>query len=125
MTAANMSAVPSLFVPVDPNGVYMAQQAINADGTRSTRGVGSPSMATGQVAVGTSATQVVPARAGRVAVTITATSAVVFYVGASGVTVANGAYAGGATGASITIPTQAAVFAIGASALTVSYLETF
>lgn len=125
MGSANMSATPLLAVPVDPQGVYAARPTTNADGTGAVRSIGSPSLATGQVAVTTSATQVVPARAGRLAVTITATSAVVFYVGGSGVTTATGAYAGGAAGASITVPTQAAVFAVGASALTVSYMETF
>jgi len=125
MAAANMGAAPALMVPVDPQGIYQTAPTTNADGTRSNRSLGSPSIATGQIAVGTSSTLVVPARTGRLAVTITATSAVVFYVGVNGVTVANGAYAGGAAGASITIPTQAAVYAIGASALTVSYLETF
>ena len=89
------------------------------------RSVGFANIATGQVAVTTSATQVVPARAGRGSVTITSTSAVVFYVGVTGVTVANGAYVAAAAGASITLNTSAAVFAIGASALTVSFIEVY
>lgn len=97
----------------------------NADPTLSTSTKGSAAIASGQIAVTTSATQVVPARSGRQAVTITSTSAVVFYVGAAGVTAANGHYVAAAAGASITIPTAAAVFAIGSAAVTVSFLETF
>lgn len=89
------------------------------------RSVGFANIATGQVAVTTAATQVVPARAGRGAVTITSTSAVVFYVGVAGVSVATGAYVAAAAGASITIPTSAAVFAIGAANVTVSFIEVY
>lgn len=86
---------------------------------------GGAGIATAQVAVSTAATLVAAARAGRQAVTITSTSAVVFYVGVTGVTTATGHYVAAAAGASITIPTAAAVYAVGASALTVTVLETF
>jgi hypothetical protein len=125
MPAPNFGSAAAPVVIVDSNGVYQAGPTTNADGSRSTRTLGAPSFATGQVAVGTTATQVVPARVGRQSVTITATSAVVFYVGASGVTAANGHYVAAAAGASVRVDTTAAVFAVGASALTVSYLETF
>lgn len=87
--------------------------------------VGGGNMATGQVAVGTTATLVVAARAARQRVTITSTSAVVFYVGNSNVTAVTGAYVAGATGASITLDTGAAVYAVGAAAVTVSYVELY
>jgi len=80
-------------------------------------------LATGQIAVTTSATQIVPTRAGRKSLILTPTSATVFYVGPTGVTTATGIYV--AAGASITLATEAAVFAVGSAALTVSYAETF
>jgi hypothetical protein len=121
----NYSGAASTTAIVDQNGDPVAQQTNNADGSRFSRSLGAPSIATGQVAVGTTATPIVPARAGRLSVTITATSAVVFYVGASGVTAANGHYVAAAAGASVRVDTAGSVFAVGASALTVSYLETF
>ena len=121
----NYSGAASTTAIVDQNGDPVVMQTVNADGSRSTRGVGAPSIATGQIPVGTTATQVVAARSGRMSVTITATSAVVFYVGASGVTAANGHYVAAAAGASVRVDTAGPVFAVGASALTVSYLETF
>lgn len=86
---------------------------------------GAASLATSQVTVGTSATQIVAARSGRMAVTITMVGAGDVFVGAAGVTVANGALLLGTKGSSITIPTQGAVFGIGAVAQAVSILETF
>lgn len=86
---------------------------------------GAASLATNQVTVGTSATQIVPARAGRMAVTITMVGAGDIFVGGPAVTVANGALLLGTKGSSITIPTQAAVSGIGAVAQAVSVLETF
>lgn len=82
-------------------------------------------LASNQVPVTTAATLVVAARAGRQSVTISSTSAVVFYVGGSGVTVANGLYVAGTAGASVTLTTSAAVYAIGAANVTLSYLESF
>lgn len=86
---------------------------------------GAASLATSQVTVGTAATQIVAARSGRMAVTITMMGAGDVFVGVTGVTVANGALLLGTKGSSITIPTQAAVFGIGAVAQAVSVLETF
>lgn len=90
-----------------------------------TRDYGSAAIATSQVTVGTSSTQIVPARSGRMAVTITMVGAGDVFVGVTGVTVANGALLLGTKGSSITIPTQGAVFGIGAVAQAVSVLETF
>lgn len=86
---------------------------------------GAASLATSQVTVGTSATQIVAARAGRMAVTITMLGAGDIFVGGAAVTVANGALLLGTKGSSITIPTQGAVSGIGAVAQAVSVLETF
>lgn len=88
-----------------------------------TKDVGSDSISTGQVAVTTSATQVVPARTGRVKTTLTPTSSTVFYVGGSGVSATNGLYV--PAGASVTLDTSAAIFAVGSAALTVSFIEFY
>lgn len=84
---------------------------------------GGSSIATGQVAVTTTATQIVPARAGRQKITLSPTSSTVYYVGAAGVTTTTGLYV--PAGGTITLDTAAAVFAVGAAALTVSYIEFF
>jgi hypothetical protein len=93
-----------------------------------TQNQGSGSIATSQASAptGTSA-QIVAARAGRNAVTITnVTGAQQVYVGATGVTAATGQLIPATVGASLTIPTQAAIFAISLTAAqTVSILETF
>lgn len=93
-----------------------------------TQSQGTGSLATSQASAptGTSA-QIVAARAGRQAVTITnITGAQQVYVGASGVTATTGALIPATVGASITIPTSAAIFAISLTAAqTVSILETF
>lgn len=123
--APNFSGLPSTTAIVDTAGNPVVSPTTNADGSRSVREVGAPSFATNQVAVGTSSTLVVAARAGRRSVTLTSTSAVVFYVGNSGVTASTGQYVAAAAGASITVATTATVYAVGASAVTLSYLETF
>lgn len=84
---------------------------------------GGNSIATGQVAVGTSATQIAPARAGRQKITLSPTSATVYYVGPAGVTATSGVYV--AAGGTITLDTTAAIFAVGAAALTVSFIEYY
>lgn len=89
---------------------------------------GSGSIATSQVAAATgAANQLVAARAGRNAVTITnITGAQQVYVGATGVTAATGFLLPAVVGASVTIPTSAAVFGISLTAAqTVGILETF
>lgn len=141
-TPANMSSVPDLSVPVDPQGNYIGQPMINADGSQDIAGVngttiaapanpfptrdyGSASIATSQTTVGTGNTQIVSARSGRMAVTIENLGTGAFYVGVTGVTTANGYLVPGVLGASVTIPTQAAVFGIAPVAQAVSVLETF
>lgn len=99
--------------------------AASASNPAPTRDYGSASFATSQVAVGTSSTQIVAARSGRLAVTITMLGAGDLYLGVSGVTVANGTLLLGTKGSSVTLPTQAAVFGVGAAGQSVSVLETF
>jgi len=89
------------------------------------RSAGSATIATSQVTVGTTSTQIVAARTGRMSVTITNNGTNAFYVGITGLTTANGYLVPGVLGASVTIPTQAAVFGIAAVAQSVSVLETF
>lgn len=125
MPAPNFGGAAAPVVMVDDVGVYVKAPTTNQDGSRSTRAVGGPTIATGQVAVTTAATQIVPARAGRGRVVLSSTSAVVFYVGAAGVTASNGLYVAAAAGASVTLHTSAAVFAIGAANVTISYLEDY
>lgn len=125
-----------------PLPVTLGAGSVNADGSMDIAGVngtgiataanpvptrdyGSAALATSQVSVGTSATQIVAARAGRLAVTITMVGAGDIFLGIAGVTVTNGALLVGTKGASVTIPTQAAVFGIGAVAQTVSIIEVF
>jgi len=83
----------------------------------------SDNLVTGQVAVGTTSTLVVAARAGRKTVTLTPTSSTVYYIGNTGVTTANGMYV--AAGGTVTLTTTAAIYAVGAAALTISFGETF
>lgn len=122
--------------PTDP--FYVSQSAATTDaagnpivaaGTvanpMSTTPRGAGSIAAGQVAVTTSATQVVAARAGRASVTLSSATAVAFWVGPTGVTSANGFSVPATAGTPITILTSAAVFAVGASAVTITYLEIF
>lgn len=129
-------------VIVNPNGSDVTQLTGAADGSARNSGIngtsvataanplptasyGAASIATAQVTVGTTNTQIVAARAGRMAVTIENLGTGAFYVGVTGVTVGNGYLVPGVLGATVTIPTQAAVFGIAAVAQAVSVLETF
>lgn len=85
--------------------------------------VGGGSIDAKQIAVGTSATLVVPARSGRQRAILTPTSSVVYYVGGSNVSVSTGTYV--PAGGSITLDTSAAIYAAGAAAFTLSYVELF
>lgn len=129
-------------VTVNPDNTDATMPSVTADGSTKTVGAngtsaatasnpaptrdyGSASIATSQVAVGTSATQIVAARSGRLAVTVTMLGAGDIFLGASGVTVSNGTLLLGNKGSSVTVPTQAALFGIGAAGQSVSVLETF
>lgn len=83
-------------------------------------------IATGQITVAATATQVVPARAGRTDLKIINGATTDVFCGLAGVTAATGVLLAGAKGQSISIPTSAAVFCIVASATeAVSFLEAY
>lgn len=91
-----------------------------------TRDYGFANIATNQVSVALTATQIVPARSGRGNITITNTGTNPVYIGVTGVTPATGHLIPGVVGASFSFPTQSAVFGIATgTAQTVTYLETF
>jgi hypothetical protein len=119
-------ATPISVVPQNMyfNGTTWDRQRGDTNGAFSVS-KGSSNLATNQVSVGTSATQIVPARAGRGAVTITNLGTNDVWLGVSGVTVGNGHLLLGAKGSSVTIPTNAAVFGIAGVAQSVSFLETY
>ena len=84
------------------------------------------SLATGQVNVTISATQIVPARSGRKEVTIVNNSTIMVYLGGSGVTTSTGLLLAGVAGQGITITGGAAVYGIVASGSEpVSFLEVY
>ena len=91
--------------------------------------VGSAGFATSQASIGTSAAQIVAARAGnqgtgRIAATLYNAGSVTVYFGASGVTTTTGMPL--PAGASATINTQAAIYGIAASGTqTIGVMETF
>jgi len=96
----------------DTNGAYMVSK-------------GSAGIATAQVSVGTTATQIVAARAARGSVKITNLGTTDVFIGVAGVTSTTGDLLPGTKGASITIPSNAAVFGIAGTAQSVSVLEVF
>lgn len=84
------------------------------------------SIATGQVTVGTAATQIVPARAARKSVIITMLGAADAFLGPLTVTTANGQLLLGTKGSSVTVASSAAVYGIvAAGTQAVSFLEVF
>lgn len=123
-TAPIGTGTANVALPVSSLGANGTAPA-SASNPAPTRDYGSASFATGQVAVTTSATQIVPARSGRLAVTIILNGAADVFLGVAGVTTATGVLLLGVKGSSITIPTQAAVFGISASTQPVSFVETF
>jgi hypothetical protein len=87
---------------------------------------GNTAIATAQVSVGTTATQIAALRAGRGSVTIENEGTTAVRIGIAGVTTGNGFLLPGVVGASLTLQTTAAVFGIvAAGTQTVSVLETF
>lgn len=102
-----------------PNG-------LDVDVTRVASFPGVANLAHGQVALSSSATQVVSTRATRRAVTIVNLSTTDIYVGNTGVTTSTGQLLLGSKGAAITIETVTAVFAIVTTGTpSVSYLEEY
>jgi hypothetical protein len=84
------------------------------------------SIATGQVTVASTATQIVAARAGRKEVTIVNNATTVVYLGGSSVTSTTGLMLAGATGEGITISGGAAIYGIVATGSeSVSFLEVY
>lgn len=79
---------------------------------------GTATLASGQVSVGTTATQIVAAQSGRGRLTVTVDAAVKCYIGPSGVTTATGYPLQATAGASHTMNTSAAVFMVCATAAT-------
>jgi len=117
-------------VSVDSSG--NAAGAGNAANPTVTKSQGSGSLATSQAASSVSpaaATQIVAARTGRQAVTITnitGTQPVYFTATAATTGVTTGFFLAGAAGASVTIATAAAIFATSPTAAqTLAVLETF
>lgn len=87
---------------------------------------GSASIASGQVTVAATSTQVVAARAGRVSVSIENLGIVDVWCGVSGVTATTGHLLLGVKGGALTIPTQDAVFCVATTGTqAVSFLEAF
>jgi len=86
---------------------------------------GSANWPTTQVSAGTSATQLVGARAGRFGVVITNTGTTPLFVGNSGVTTATGALLPGVVGASKTIPFVGAIFGVVSSGSQIVTVEEF
>lgn len=95
-----------------------------SDATFATIDRGSPSIATGQVAVtqGT-AVQIVPARAGRRKVTLSPATNIPYLVGTTGITSANGFAV--LSGGAITMDTTAAIVVIAGNNGTMTFMETF
>lgn len=86
----------------------------------------SSSITTGQVTIGATATQIVPSRAGRRAVTITNGGTTDVMVGGVAVTTGTGSMLTGTKGSSMTIPTSSALYGIvGTGTQSISYLETY
>lgn len=84
-------------------------------------------LATSQVSVGATATQIVAARSGRGSLTIENAGTTALWIGADAtVTSSTGFLLPGVAGASVTVPSATAVFGItGGGSQTVTVLETF
>lgn len=83
-------------------------------------------IATGQVSVAATVTQVVPQRLGRGTIKITQLGTVAVFCGPTGITVLTGDLLPGTVGASVIIPTSAAVFCISSGAAqSVSFMEAY
>lgn len=86
----------------------------------------SNTLSTGQVTVGTTATLIVPARAGRVNLQVSNYSTTDTFCGPAGVTTANGYLLTGTKGATVILTTAAAVYCIVATGTElVSWAETY
>lgn len=115
----NLGVYPFVF-----DGTSAQRQRGDTNGTYSVS-KGSGGLATAQVSVGTTATQIVAARAGRGSVKITNLGTTDVFIGVAGVTATTGDLLPGTKGASIVIPASVAVFGVAATAQTVSVMEVF
>lgn len=113
--------------PVDPaTGIPVPTGSASSPLYVITTQLGAASIATGQATATTSASILVPARSGRISVTIENLGATDTFLGASGVTSSTGMLLVGTKGSAVTIYTQAAVYGIvGTGTQAVSFLETF
>lgn len=97
-------------------------------GTNTIGGVvprGTGTLATGQVSVSTTSTQVVAARANRATVTMSVGAANACAFGNTGVTTTTGFPLQPVAGATLSLDTSAAVFAVCSAATTISFVEQF
>lgn len=87
---------------------------------------GSSEFVTGQVTIAATSTEIVPARATRRSITITAIGTTDSYIGADGVTTATGLLLVGIKGGSFTFETTQAIYGITASgSQSISYWEEY
>lgn len=111
----------------NPDGTPIGASPLPA-GTNTVGGFvqrGTSTLATGQVSVGTTFTQVVAARANRATVTMTVGAANSCVFGNTGVTASTGFPLQPVAGATITLDTSAAVFSACSAATTVSFIEQY
>lgn len=119
------AAVPNADGSLDIAGVN-GTGAASATNPVPSRNYGFSSVATNQVSVALTSTQIAAARSSRGAITIVNHGTNPVYIGTGTVTAANGLLLPGVVGASVTIPTSAQIAGIATGgAQTVSYLETF
>lgn len=97
----------------------------NPDGSFISQARGGSTIVTGQVSVGTTATLVAAARAGRIKVGVTVTTAVQCAYGNAGVTLTTGWPLAAVAYASDSWDTSAALYGVCASTATVGYREQF
>jgi hypothetical protein len=104
---------------------FPATQAVTISGTATTISRGTPSMATGQVAMsaGNTAYRVAAARTNRRSITFVPTSQFTYFYGNSGVTTTTGAAA--PNGVAITLETTAEVWVVSGSTGTMTFVEHF
>lgn len=124
--ASGYVAPPSFIVDDNRQQVGIASNPMHTTGTSSGPAPGSTGIETGQVTLGTTLTQIVPARAGRVSLVVVAGGTVDAFVGGADLTTSNGVLLPGVRGAALTLDTQAAVNGIVASgSQAVSFVELF
>ncbi|WP_416463945.1 hypothetical protein [Sphingomonas sp. VDB2] len=108
----NAGAAQWVRAPGDTTGAYSVSK-------------GAPSLATGQISVGTSSTLVAAARSGRGKITVTLHGANDCYFGNAGVTTTTGFRIKGVDGASYPIETSAAIYGACSATTTVSFIEQY